>query len=146
LPQSLRSQLADFRRRVWGLKTAEALAAAAFAVLAAFLLLFGLDRVWDTPGWPRIALFAAAVLGALGVPLAVYRWVWRQRRLEQLARLLGRTHPRVGDQLLGVIELTHNDAEQARSRALCEAAILQVAEDASRRDLSDAVPNPRHRL
>ena len=34
----------------------------------------------------------------------------------------------------------------ARSRALCEAAVLQVADDASRRDFRQAVPRPRHRL
>ena len=46
----------------------------------------------------------------------------------------------------GIIELVRSDSEQARSRALCEAAIQQVAEDASKRDFRDAVPNPRHRL
>jgi hypothetical protein len=75
----------------------------------------------------------------------MHRWVWRNRRLEQLARLLSRKHPHVGDQLLGIIELVRNDAEQARSRTLCEAAIEQVAEDARKRDFRDAVPNPRHR-
>jgi hypothetical protein len=80
------------------------------------------------------------------VPVAIYRWVWRQRRPDQLARLLARKHPRIGDQLLGVIELAHDDSEQARSRRLVEAAIEQVAEDASKRDFKDAVPSPRHKL
>lgn len=145
LPQGLRWQLGAFRRRVWALKSVEAACAAAFGVLAAFLLLYGLDRLWDTPHWPRAVLFALAVIAIAGVPLAFYRWVWRQRRLDQLARLLARKHPRVGDQLLGVIELAESDTEQARSRRLCEAAIEQVAEDAKSRDLADAVPNPRHR-
>ena len=64
--------------------------------------MFALDRVWDTPGWPRLALFAAGGRSACAaVPLALHRWVWRNRRLDQLARLLGRKHPHVGDQLLG---------------------------------------------
>ena len=75
---------------------------------------------------------------------ALYRWVWRNRRLEQLATLLSRKHPHVGDQLLGVIELVRSDFEQARSLALCEAAIEQVADDARGRDFRDAVPTPRH--
>ncbi len=146
LPQSLRTQLDEFRRRVWTVKLIEAAFAAAFGVVAAFLVLFALDRVWDTPGWMRLGLFAV-VLGACScVPIALNRWVWGHRRLDQLARLLTRKHPRVGDQLLGVIELVDNDMEQARSRALCEAAVAQVAEDASTRDFRDAVPNPRHRL
>ena len=146
LPESLQAQLHEFRRRVWTIKMVEAVAAAAFGVLVAYLLLFCLDRVWDTPGWLRFGLFVAAAVGLRQHSLALHRWVWRHRRLEQLARLLARKHPRVGDQLLGIIELVRNDFEQARSRALCEAAIREVAQDARRRDFRDAVPNPRHRL
>ena len=146
LPKTLRDQLFDYRRRVWSIKMIEAVAAAIFGLLVAFLLMFLIDRVWDTPASIRLLLFVSAWVGAAIVPLAFYRWIWRNRRLEQLARLLGRSHPQIGDQLLGVIELVRSDAEQARSRALCEAAIHQVAQDASRRDFRAAVPNPRHRL
>ncbi|WP_422924844.1 hypothetical protein [Singulisphaera sp. PoT] len=145
LPESLEAQLLGFRKRVWSVKMLEAVAAAAFVVLISYLVMFGLDRVWDTPDWPRLALFAIGVLGCTLVPIAAYRWVWRNRHLEQLARLLSRKHPNVGDQLLGIIELVRDDSEQARSRALCEAAIRQVAEDAQHRDFRNAVPNPRHR-
>jgi hypothetical protein len=146
LPASLRDQLDGFRRRVWRVKTAETACAAAFGVTVAFLLMFGLDRVWDTPTWARLVLFLAAAAGCAYAPVALYRWVWSRRRPDQLARLLTRTHPRIGDQLLGVIELVRNELEQSRSRALCEAAVRQVADDAATRDFSDAVPNPRHRL
>ena len=146
LPESLQAQLHEYRRRVWTIKMVEAVAAAAFGILVAYLLLFGLDRVWDTPGWLRVGLFVAAAVACANIPWALHRWVWRHRRLEQLARLLARKHPRVGDQLLGIIELVRNDFEQARSPALCEAAIREVAHDARRRDFRDAVPNPRHRL
>jgi hypothetical protein len=145
LPATLEAQLHGFRRRVWLVKIVEAVAAAIFGVLAAYLVLFCVDRVWDTPGWPRLGLFVIAAAATARIPWAGYRWVWRHRRLDQLARLLARKHPRVGDQLLGVIELVRNDFEQARSRALCEAAIREVARDAERRDFRDAVPNPRHR-
>ena len=50
------------------------------------------------------------------MPLFLHRWVWRFRRLDQLARLLSRKMPRLGDQLLGIIELAENRWEQARSR------------------------------
>ena len=146
LPESLRTQLDDFRRRVWAVKSAEAACAAAFGVVVAFLLMFGLDRVWETPFGARMALFVAAAVGCAYAPYALHRWVWQRRRPDQLARLLTVTHPRIGDQLLGVIELVRNDQEQARSRELCEAAVAQVAEDAAQRDFSDAVPTPRHRL
>ncbi len=146
LPESLQDQLHQFRRRVWTIKLIEAAAASLFGILAAYLFMFGLDRVWETPDWARLTLFVAAAIGCASIPVALYRWVWRNRRLEQLARLLARKHPRVGDQLLGIIELVRNDFEQARSRALCEAAVREVAEDARKRDFRDAVPNPRHAL
>src|SRR5438067_128464 len=134
LPESLRAQMYSFRRRVWLIKLAEAACGAAFGVVAAYLATFLLDRVWDTPAGVRIGLFAVAVVACTAIPLALHRWVWRQRRLEQLARLLGRTHASIGDQLLGVVELVRSESEQARSLALCEVAIQQVAEQAQPRD------------
>jgi hypothetical protein len=146
LPEGLQRQLHEFRRRVWTIKMVEAACAAAFAIMAAYLLMFLMDRAWDTPVWLRATLLAAAIVGCARVPMAVHRWVWRNRRLDQLAQLLSRKHPHVGDQLLGIIELVRNDFEQSRSPALCEAAVREVAKDAQRRDFSDAVPVPRHRL
>lgn len=145
IPQSLLAKLLAFRKRVWTVKLIEAVAGAAVGVLAAFLITYCLDRVFDTPRGVRTALFAATVLSFTLIPLALHRWVWSQRKLEQLARLLTRKHPSVGDQLLGIIELAHSETEQARSLALVQAAIHQVSETAEKRDFSDAVPNPKHR-
>src|SRR6516164_4727847 len=146
LPRALEDQLHDFRRRVWSIKMAEAGCGAVFGLVLAFLAMFACDRLGDSPEVLRLALFALALSGCALVPFAVHRWIWRNRQLDQLARLLSHKHPHVGDQLLGIIELVRNDAEQARSRTLCEAAIEQVAHDAGKRDFRDAVPNPRHRL
>jgi hypothetical protein len=145
LPASLRDKMLAFRRRVWAIKLTEAACGAAFGVLAAYLVTFALDRVWDTPASVRLGIFGVAVAACALVPLALHRWVWQHRRLEQLARLLRRAHPGIGDQLLGVIELVRSESEQARSLALCEAAVQQVAERAETRDFADAVPNPKHR-
>ncbi len=145
IPETLRRQLDGFRRRVWTIKTIEAACAAGFGVVVAFLAMFALDRFWDTPAWPRAGLFGLAALACAIVPIALHRWVWLRRRPDQLARLLARKHPRIGDQLLGVIELSRDDSEQARSRQLVGAAIEQVAHDCRERDFRDAVPNPRHR-
>jgi hypothetical protein len=145
LPESLRTQMFGFRRRLWGIKLIEAGCGAAFGILVAYLMTFLLDRVWDTPANVRTAIFVAALVGCAIVPVAMHRWIWRRRRLDQLARLLSRTHPSIGDQLLGIIELVDSESEQARSIALCEAAVEQVAEKAQSRDFSDAIPNPKHR-
>ncbi len=145
LPESLREQLLGFRRRLWLVKTAEALGIACCSLLLAYLAVFALDRLFDVPGWLRGALLLFACVAACAVPVYAYRWIWRRRQLSQLARLLSRKHPRIGDQLLGIIELAASESEQARSRVLCEAAIEHVARDAAQRDFRDAIPHPRHR-
>jgi hypothetical protein len=145
LPQSLQDQLRRFRDRVWWVKTIEALGGACCGFLTAYVAVFALDRLGDTPFAVRAMIFLLAMLACALVPMTLHRWVWRHRRLEQLARLLSQRFPSIGDQLLGVIELVRSESEQARSRDLCEAAIRQVAEAAGRRDMSEAIPRPAHR-
>ena len=146
IPLALQSQLDGYRRRVWGIKLLEAVGIAGLAILAAFLCVFALDRLWDTPAAVRAVAALAAVAGVLVIPLFAHRWLWRYRRPEQLARLLSHKMPRIGDQLLGVIELAQNPYEQARSPVLCQAAIEQVAQDAQRYDFTTATPRSRHRM
>ena len=145
IPDSLQSQLKEFRRRVWIIKTIEAVGGALFGFALAYVIVFGLDRLGDTPAVLRLLIFGGAILVCATVPLALHRWIWRNRRLEQLARLLSKRFPSIGDQLLGIIELVRDDFEQTRSRALCEAAVKQVAETALTRNFAEAIPNPRHR-
>ena len=146
VPESLKEQLSGFRSKVWTTKMAEALALAAVALLVAFLTVFAIDRFWDTPQSIRTVIFFAVLAVWLVVPWALHRWVWSNRTLDQLARLLRVREPNIGDQLLGVIELAESETEQARSRKLCEAAIEQVAESAKKRDLNEAAPETKLRL
>jgi hypothetical protein len=147
LPPELEAKLADFRRRVWIVKLAEGVLAAVFGIALSYLLVFVLDRFFETPAWLRfcILLAGAATLG-LGLPLKWHRWVWRQRQLEDIARLLRRTFPRLGDQLLGIVELVRREeGTSGRSERLVQAAIAQTAESVRGRDFSSAVPRARHR-
>ncbi len=144
LPTILESKLADFRKRVWIVKLTEGLLAAAFGIVLSYVLVFALDRVMETPVWLRASLLiaGAAVLG-LGLPLKWHRWVWKQRQLEDAARLLRRTFPRLGDQLLGIVELSrHEDA--SRSERLVQAAMDQAAEAVKDKDFTHAVPEAKH--
>jgi len=146
LPSILETKLADFRQRVWMVKLAEGLLAALFGIALSYLIVFALDRFMETPSWLRftILIAGAATLG-LGLPLKWHRWVWRQRRLEDAARLLRPTFPRLGDQLLGIVELARLDhAAQGRSERLVEAAMAQAAEAVKDRDFTQAVPDARH--
>jgi len=143
----LEAKLGDFRRRVWAVKLAEGAFAAVFGLAVSYLVVFALDRVWDTPGWVRLAIL---ILGAatlcIGLPWKWHTWVWRQRRLEDAARLLKRTFPQLGDQLLGIVELARMDhAAAGRSERLVQAAIEQAAESIKDRDFTNAVPDARHR-
>ena len=147
LPPDLEAKLADFRRRVWIVKLAEGVLAALFGLALSYLAVFVLDRFYETPAWLRfcILLAGAATLG-LGLPLKWHRWVWRQRRLEDVARLLRLTFPRLGDQLLSIVELVRlEEGSSGRSERLVQAAIGQTAEAVKGRDFRKAVPNARHR-
>ncbi|MDB5345906.1 MAG: hypothetical protein JWP89_4283 [Schlesneria sp.] len=146
LPEALQTQLHEFRHRVWTIKSIEAACGAVFGVFISYLAVFSLDRMVDTPGPVRMGIFLLAVGGCAFVPVYLHRWIWCHRRFEQLARLVSRKLPLIGDQLLGIIELVRSESEQQRSRALVEAAVAQVAVETGKRDLQAAIPNPRHRF
>jgi hypothetical protein len=146
LPPVLEGKLADFRRRVWYVKLAEGLLAAVFGLALSYVLVFALDRFMETPGWLRLTLLAVGSIGlGITLPLKWHRWVWQQRQLEDAARLLRRNFPRLGDQLLGIVELARHGGESGRSESLVRAAMNQAAESVKDADFTDAVPEDRHR-
>ncbi len=147
IPESLRLQLADFRRHLWRVKILEAIAAGAIGLLVSFLLVYGLDRVWQTPGWVRLLILLAGIsLFAGFAPFWLHRWVWRQRRETQLARLIAKRYPGLGDRLLGVIELQDQEGTaDSLSPRLREAAMEAVAAETGRRRLDEALPPQKHR-
>ena len=147
IPESLHRQLEAFRRHLWRVKVFEAMAAGVVGLLVSFLLVYGLDRIWVTPQLVRLAiLIGGTSLFAVFAPFWLHRWVWRHRREAQLARLIARRFPGLGDRLLGVIELQsqHENADSLSPR-LRAAAMEVVAAEAGRRSLDEALPPPRHR-
>ena len=147
IPDSLRKQLEDFRRILWLRKMIEAVAAGLIGLLVSFLLIFGLDRIWQTPGWARMLILIAGVsLFAGFAPYWLHRWIWGHRHEGQLARLIAQRFPGLGDRLLGVIELqSQEEAGDSLSPRLRAAAMEVVAAEAGKRELSAALPSPRHR-
>lgn len=145
LPQSLRTQLAQFRSRVRKLKMLEAAGIACFAFLAGFLAVFLVDRLMDPSPAFRWIVFAVSAIGLGTIPVWFERWVVRYTTPSSLARLMSLKQPNLGDSLLSAIELSQNPHEQQRSPALCRAALQQVAEDTSTRDLAVAAPDSYHR-
>lgn len=147
IPESLRKQLGEFRRRLWRAKIAEAVLAGLFGLLFSYLLVFALDRVWQTPAVVRLLiLLGGTSLMAVFAPLWLHRWVWKHRRENQLARLIARRFPGLGDRLLGVVELQgqveNADTLSPRLRA---AAMERVAAETEKRKLDGALPVSRQR-
>jgi len=62
----MRNKLKKFQRKVWIIKLTEGLLAAVFGLLVSYLLVFVLDRFFDTPAVIRTAILIGGVLG-LGV-------------------------------------------------------------------------------
>ncbi|MFC7338803.1 hypothetical protein ACFQY0_16525 [Haloferula chungangensis] len=147
LPESLRRQLEEFRRQLWRSKIAEAIFAGIFGLLFSYLLVFGLDRLWPTPAIVRlIILLGGTSLAAVFAPIWLHRWVWGHRHDNQLARLIARKHPGLGDRLLGVVELQKQlENEDSLSPRLRAAAMEAVAAEAEKRKLNDSLPASRHR-
>src|SRR5262245_3588139 len=106
LPESLRRQFADLQKRLFSFETTFALAFALSAILLGIFLNFLSDRLWDTPVALRMVFFILACLGVVGAVLWwAQRWVFRPRGLREFAVLVQHKFRRLGDRLLGIVEL-----------------------------------------
>ncbi len=145
IPPNLKLKLESFQSRLWSMKIAEGALAGLAGLALSYLIIFVLDRLFDTPAILRYAIlllgFAAP---AIGLPLRWNRWVRKQRSLEQIARLLKQQFPRLGDELLGIVELSQSSSS-SNSRVLVEAAMKQVDARIADRELDEAVPANHYR-
>lgn len=145
LPPRMQKALEQYKKRVWIIKLAEGTLAAIFGLIVSYLIVFGLDRLIDTSALLRALILIVGMVGmVIFLPLKYYNWVWRNRQLEGIAKLLQHKFPRFGDHVLGIVELASNRADQSSSPALVAAAMRQVDEEVAKHNLKEAVPNPRH--
>jgi hypothetical protein len=147
LPDALRQQFADVERRLWRVETTVAVCAVAGGLMLSLLAVFVSDRLWETPRWLRLTLL---LLGLAGAALAglewARRWLWRRRDLKALANLVQKKYRRLGDRLLGIVELANEERHFSNfSPALYHAAIHQVAEEARNYDFGQSVSAARAR-
>lgn len=146
IPPRLKATLEQYQKRVWTVKLAEGVLAAIFGILVSYIIVFCLDRVFDTPTLLRVLILGVGMAGMIFLlPMKYYNWVWKHRQLDGVARLLQQKFPRFGDHVLGIVELARNREDQLSSPTLVEAAMRQVDDEVARHNLADAVPNPRHR-
>ena len=146
LPPRMKAALKQYQKRVWAIKLAEGALAAIFGILISYIIVFCLDRVFDTPALLRALILVVGMVGMVFLlPLKYYNWVWKHRQLEGVARLLQHKFPRFGDHVLGIVELARDRGDQSSSPALVAAAMRQVDAEVASHNLAEAVPNPQHR-
>ena len=146
LPPKIKSKLVKYQRRIWVVKLVEGLCAAALGLVLSWIVVFLLDRFYDTTAFQRTVILLVGTVGlALWLPYVCHRWVWKSRRLEQVARMLKVNHPRLGDYLLGIIELVHDSNFENNSEALTRAALVQAEKETADKDFVNDVPYAKHR-
>ncbi|MGD0410714.1 MAG: hypothetical protein ABSC18_03360 [Verrucomicrobiota bacterium] len=141
LPKGLRGQFEKAAQRLWRVETATAACGIAASLLFSWLAVFISDRLWETPVWLRAFIFLGGLGGAAAALLAWARhWIWRRRDLRALAALVQKKYRRLGDRLLGIVELANEREHLSNfSPALYQAAIAQVAEEAQEFDFRQSV-------
>ena len=89
LPPRMQEALEQYRKRVWIIKLAEGTLAAIFGIIISYLVVFGLDRLFDTPTLLRGLILLTGMVGMVFfLPLKYYNWVWRHRSLEGINILI----------------------------------------------------------
>ncbi len=141
LPDSLRRQFLELERRLWKFETALAISVGLIGLCTTFLALFLSDRFWNSPIWLRSLLFIVALV--VIVPAAAFwmlHWVLKRRDQRKLAILVQKRFRRLGDRLLGIVELsTEQQHDSNFSPELYRAAIKQVAAEAEKYRFAEAV-------
>jgi len=141
LPEKLRRQFKVLERRLFVVDTIIALCGAISGLVLAYLLLFLGDRIGETAAGTRMLISLAGFgLGAYFVVYWLRYWVLQRRGTRKLAGLVQGRYRRLGDRLLGVVELSEGEEGAHNSSvALREAAIKQVSEEALRYDFKQVV-------
>lgn len=145
IPDGLRQQFVNLEKRLWRFDAIVAACGTVGSLLLSYALIFVSDRLWDTPSFIRLIITGAGVV-AFGYFLYAYgrRWVWGDRSFPAMATLVQRRYRRLGDRLLGIVELADAEKRPANfSQALVTAAIDQVAKEASKVDFQQAVGTKR---
>ncbi len=147
LPDSLTRQIKNFRSRLWRVRIAEALFLALSNLGLGYAVLYLSDRLWDTPHGMIWAVFILSFAGILVFsPFWLVKWVVLKRTPLQVAGLLEKVMPALGDKLRGIIELADDrSGDRMTSQSLRQAAIAQVSSEVSQINLPAYIPAPRHK-
>lgn len=148
LPENLRAQFKRLERRLWWVDTIVAISAVASGFMVSYALVFVSDRFWDTPAWLRAGVSLAGLAWAAAFIWGWLRqWTFQRRDFRGLSLIVQRHYRRLGDRLLGIVELADERSRPINvSPALCRAAIHQVSAEAVRMEFREAVALRKPRI
>lgn len=143
LPEDLQGQFDRLERRLFRVETGVLIAGSIAGLAGSYLLVFASDRIWDSPIWLRgTAFVGGAVVVGYFASAWLKRWILKRRNRKDLAAIVQRKFQRLGDRLLGIVELSSEEKHlQGFSPELYRAAIRQVASEANQYDFREAVPH-----
>lgn len=141
LPEGLRQKFAALERQLWRVETAAAVCVGLLGVFGSFAVLFFSDRFFETPVGLRATLLVSAIgIIALAAIRWSFRWIILRRDWRALSVIVQRKFRKLGDHLLGIVELSNESKHDLNySPELYRAAIDQVAAETAPFDFSEAV-------
>lgn len=146
VPSRLVDKLAGFRRALIRLIARDTTAWVWLVGLTVLAVMSISDRLIETPTWFRCGLLGA-IITAIGIGwIRVWKTIWACRSPLTIAKVLRQRDPVFGDHLVGALELSESESEQARSAQLCAGALEQVADEAGTRDFQAALPDSTFRF
>ncbi len=145
LPDDLQFRLSRFQRLLWARRMATAALAGCFGLGVSFLMIFGLERfVTTSPLARQWSLILGFTFPILVLVIQWARWVQPHRTFAAIARIIRRRRPRVGDELLGLIDLSEQPLGDASS-GLVKAAMRQAADRFENENLRAAMPREHYK-
>ena len=145
LPASLLDQLKKLRRHLARIKIGQVALIGFALMMTAVIAMFIADRLNETNTAVRVSLFLLTAVAIGSIPVAAFHWYWKLRNAYSVARWLRKQDKSIGDRLMGAVELSQSAAEQGRSPRLVLAAMKQVADVTSSRDLTALVSQRLYR-
>src|SRR5689334_5982444 len=101
LPENLKRQFSLLEKRLWKVETSMAVCSGSIGLIFSY-------RIWNSPVWFRVLVLTTALLIFGWSALRWMKlWIFQRRDLRALSDLVQRKFRRLGDRLLGIVELSN---------------------------------------
>ncbi|MDP7052064.1 MAG: hypothetical protein QF600_09080, partial [Verrucomicrobiota bacterium] len=148
LPAALRRQFARLQRKLWWVDTIIAFSGVTLGLFLSYMVFFIADLTSEMSVGVRLLLFGTAAGSAMYFAwFWLNHWVINKRGSHTLANLVQKRYHKLGDRLLGIVELADPKTAPAyASEGLRKAAIAQVASEAADFDFRKVVATRKSKL